>query len=496
MFFARLSRLTKTLRFRLTVWNVAVILLTSGATLLGVRQGVRWTILHEMDQILIEDLYEIEYKFADSGATVADIRAAARSQDHPVAQRLLDDLNRKARGHVQHGWFVKLRDGNNHMLWSSENAPDDLGLGDDIPSFQPWTVAGFRLVQSRETAEGFSPLIIRVGSSTEFLYRDMYRIDRLVAMVAGIVLLIAPPIGYWLAGRATRPLGNIIRTASGLRPNHMDDRLPIRNTGDELDQLADTINHMLDRIAEYLQKRREFLSNSTHELRSPLAAIRSTVEVALGSPRTNEEYEELLLDVIEECGTLESLVNQVLLLAETENLALCSTGEPVDVSSVVERATDMFHAAAESQGLSLETQIQSGLLVIGHRPHLRQVLNNLIDNALKFTPPPGTVEVHLRAETDRAVLTVRDTGIGIPPEDLPRIFERFFRGDRSHSRDAATRGTGLGLSICLGVIEAHGGTMTVDSEPGKGTTFTVSLPLAHRTPPAVTEVQPQLGQSE
>src|SRR5690606_25660305 len=161
-----------------------------------------------------------------------------------------------------------------------------------------WTTEGFRIVQNRDTSSGYSPVIVRVGASTEFLYRDMRRIDRLVGMVAIVMLLIAPPIGYWLAGRATRPLGAIIRTASRLRPNHMEERLPIGRTGGELDQLARTVNRMLDRIADYLEERRDFLANSAHELRSPLAAIRSTAEVALGSPRSNEEYENLLLDVI------------------------------------------------------------------------------------------------------------------------------------------------------------------------------------------------------
>ncbi len=482
MYFGRLSRLTGTLRLRLTVWNVVVILVTSGATLIGVRQGVRWTILHEMDQILIEDLYEIEYKFTDAGTTVSEFRSAARSETPSIAGRLLEDLNRKARGHVQHGWFVKLRDEQNRLVWSSENAPPDLRLDHAIPNFEPWTTEGFRIVQNRDTSSGYSPVIVRVGASTEFLYRDMRRIDRLVGMVAIVMLLIAPPIGYWLAGRATRPLGAIIRTASRLRPNHMEERLPIGRTGDELDQLARTVNRMLDRIADYLEERRDFLANSAHELRSPLAAIRSTAEVALGSPRSNEEYENLLLDVIEECETLELLVNQLLLLSETENLSLRSQGEPVDFSGIVERASDMFQAVAESRNVLLDVAIQPGLFVIGHRHHLRQVLNNLIDNALKFTVSPGTVEVNLRAEDHQAVLTVRDTGIGISAEDQPRIFERFFRGDRAHSRDPASRGTGLGLSICQGVIESHNGGISVTSEPGRGTTFTVSLPLADEFP--------------
>lgn len=476
MFFARLNNLTKTLRFRLTVWNVVVIVLTAVATLIGVRHGVRLAILHEMDQILIEDLYEIEYKLADAGTTVTDVKSVIQTSQPSSTQQLLDDLNRKARGHEHHGWFVQLRDETNRLLWASEKSPTNLPTKDDIQNFQPRTLDTFRLVQNRETTGGFSPLIVRVGSSTDFLERDMNRIDSLVAMATLVVLLIAPPVGYWLSGRATRPIGNINRTAARLRPNHMEERLPIRKTNDEIDQLARTINSMLDRIADYLAQRRDFLANSAHELRSPVAAIRSTAEVALGSERTAEEYQNLLLDVIEECDSLEALVNQLLLLAETENLSLQSHGMPVNLSLLVERARDMFQAAADSRDIEFETSIQPDLIVTGHEHHLRQVLNNLIDNALKFTPPGREVRIDLHTEGDQVVLIVEDTGLGIPADDLPRIFERFFRGDRAHSRDIEIRGTGLGLSICQGIVEAHRGEISVTSEVGAGTKFTILLP--------------------
>lgn len=476
MFFARLNNLSKTLRFRITMWNIVVIVLTAVATLVGVRHGVRLAILHEMDQILIEDLYEIEYKLADAGTNASDVKSALQNPIPSPTRQLLEDLNRKARGHEHHAWFIQLRDERNQLLWASEKSPKDLPLAEHVNNFQPRTLDSFRIVQNRETTGGFSPLTVRVGSSTDFLERDMNRIDRLVALATAIVLLIAPPIGYWLSGRATRPIGNLNRTAAGLRPNHMDERLPIRKTNDEVDQLARTINSMLDRIADYLAQRRDFLANSAHELRSPIAAIRSTVEVALGSERSTEEYQNLLVDVIEECESLETLVNQLLLLAETENLSLQSQGNPVNLSLLVERACDMFQAVADSRDISLQTLIEPDIFVAGHDHHLRQVLNNLIDNALKFTPPGREVHIDLHAEDDQVVLIVEDAGMGIPPGDLRRIFERFFRGDRAHSRNSEIRGTGLGLSICQGIVEAHRGRITVDSKVGEGTKFTVTLP--------------------
>ena len=162
------------------------------------------------------------------------------------------------------------------------------------------------------------PVIIRVGTSLSLIDDDLNRIDRLVLISAAVVFVAAPLLGYWLAGRMTGYLAEVIHTAARLHPDQLQERLPLRGTDDELDQLAKTINLLLDRIARHLQERRDFLANAAHELRTPLAAIRSSAEVALGGDRSAEEYEELLGEIIEEGIALEALVNQLLLLSETE----------------------------------------------------------------------------------------------------------------------------------------------------------------------------------
>ncbi len=185
---------------------------------------------------------------------------------------------------------------------------------------------------------------------------------------------------------------------------------------------------MLDRIADYLAERRDFLANSAHELRSPVAAIRSTAEVALGSQRSKEEYETLLWDIVEECESLEVLVNQLLLLAETENLSIRLQGELVNLSTVVERACDMFQAAADARGVSLQVQSQPEVIVEGHEHHLRQVLNNLIDNALKFTPEGREVLVELRARTARLFSSYRIPALGFRRPICPASSSGSFAG--------------------------------------------------------------------
>jgi signal transduction histidine kinase len=465
MSFERLKATTQTLRFRLMVWNAGVVLLTGIAILVGVREGLRLSLLSEMDQVLRQDLAEIALALDDEGLIEPD--------------SLRDAMDRKAKGHKQDEWFVQFLTLAGNEIWSSENTPTDRGGAAELRDLQPASIGGHRMLQHPLSGRDGSTQLVRVGASLGFLARDMARIDRLVVIILGLMLVIAPLGGYWLAGRATRPLAGIIHTMAHLRPAKLDERLPQRNTGDELDQLSRTFNRLLDRIAAHVQEHRDSLANAAHELRTPLAAIRSSIEVSLNEERATDEYRELLANLIDECQSLETLVNQLLLLAETEADRLKIVGQFIDLHSVLERSVDMFRGVADFRHIALVLESSPEVLVEGSRHHLRQLLNNLIDNALKFTPAQGRVVVSLAADHqhNRAILQVRDSGFGISPDELPHIFERFYRGDRSRRRDHPARGTGLGLCICQSVVRAHGGTIDVESTPGVGTRFTVVLPL-------------------
>jgi heavy metal sensor kinase len=449
------------------LWNAFVVLLTAFAVLIGTRAGVRYNLLHALDEILIEDLQEI--------------RIAVKPEiPSPLSTELAEQLDRKAKGHVHHQWFVQFLKADNSELHSSGKAPELHPNIKQIKDLTPISSEGYRLVQLHLNDEQGNPVTVRVGASLKFLKADMARLDALFVLVAGVILIFAPLCGYWLAGRAINPLADIINTTARLRPSQLDERLPIRNTGDELDKLSKTVNGLLDRIAEHLAQKHDFLANSAHELRTPIAAIRSSVEVALDAHRPSEEYEEILVEVIEECSALEVLVSQLLLIAETETDQIKIYGEPVAWHELVERSIDMFQAVAESREITLDLMRCDEAIVDGYPHHLRQVLNNLLDNAIKFTPEGGRITVELSADPSESTckLVVSDTGRGIAPDDLPHIFDRFFRGDRSRSQSPTTRGTGLGLSICQAVVTAHQGEIHADSEYGKGTTFTVTLPLS------------------
>jgi len=483
-FIKRASATARSLRFRLMLWNIAAGVLTGLGILLAVREGVRYTLINDLDQALREDLTEIKAYFQPPG-----------QQDWQI---LHDELNRKAATHDYHGWFVQFLDRSGRPAWSSQNTPPDLSrFSEGQKSSGIFHVDQFRIrYEPLEDAAGVAA--VAVGCNEAFIARDMARIDRLVVIVGSIIVLVTPIGGYLLAGRTTKILADLIHTTDRLRPSELKERLPIRGTGDELDALARTINGLLDRIADYLQQKHDFLANAAHELRTPLAAIRSSVEVAASGQRNEAEYRELLDEVIEQCSALQSLVNQLLLLAESDADRLITSAEPVSLDELVARSIDMFQGVAEYRGIRLTASRPPPIAVVGNRHHLRQVLNNLLDNAIKFTAARfdlddedqgaegqrpeggGRIDVQLLRDDDRqqAVLRIADNGVGIAAESVPRVFDRFYRADKARFREGGPGGTGLGLSICRAIIAAHHGTIAVTSEPGQGTTFTITLPLA------------------
>jgi two-component system, OmpR family, heavy metal sensor histidine kinase CusS len=453
------------LRVRLAAWNAIVVVLTAFAVLLVLRQGIQWALIHEIDAFLSEDLQEIEIALRETPADEFGL--------------ITHELQRKATGHRRHGWFVQLRDDHNQPIWSSDDRHRDVKFPSGDAQRYATLLNDERVVQQAVPENLHDVASVVVGEQLQLLRSDISQIDRLVLITAGCILVAAPLCGYWLAGRAATVIGEIIQTAARLRPDHLNERLPIRGTRDELDLLAATINRLLDRIAAFLEKKRDVLANAAHELRSPLAAIRSSVEVALNGDRSPAEYQELLEDVMGQSESLEKLLNQLLMLSETETESLKTQLEPVALHSLVNRSLAMFQGVAEARDIALINDGIEPAFVLGNRVHLSQVVSNLVDNAIKYSRPGGSIRVSLTADrdTDVARLRVRDNGLGISAEDLPLVFDRFFRADRSRSRTDAPTGTGLGLSICKAVVEAHGGKIVCESNLGAGTSFDVVLPM-------------------
>lgn len=477
--FAPLSSSFRSLRFRLTAWNTAVVLLTVGAAFAFVRLGLRGSLLDETDAILQEDAHEV---------------GLAIKEFFPQMQAIYQEMDRKAEGHKNRGLFVQLFD-DDALLHSTSSTPEsELQAPPPKRDLDFVSRGQYRLARYKLNVPGVPGFIVLVGTNLSHIETDVARLTDVMAVAGLAILLLAPLGGFWLAGRATHPLARIINTAARLRPSHMEERLPIRGVGDQLDQLSSTINSFLDKIADYLARNREFVANAAHELRSPLAAIQSSVEVALNSERSAAEYQDLLCEIVDECSRLGVLVNQLLVLAESDAGRLRAKREPVRLDQLAANSADMFRGVAEERGVELIASDLQSVTVPGEAARLRQVVNNLIDNSLKFTPPGGWIKVSLKTNPslEQAILCVADNGTGIAPEDLPHVFDRFYRGDKSRHRDQLNCGAGLGLSICHSIVAAHGGEIHAHSTLGQGTTFEVVLPTNWNDSTAVAET-PQVA---
>jgi signal transduction histidine kinase len=315
---------------------------------------------------------------------------------------------------------------------------------------------------------------VQVGKSSEARRDLLARFRAVLALVTLSIVLLALT-GGWLATqsavqpirRLTAAVGRIVRTGK------TDERVAIAPHEDEaINELTRLYNAMLDKIEGLVTGMRGALDNVSHDLRTPLTRLRGAAELALAGPPEVDRYRDALADCVEETDRVLVMLDTLMDISEAESGAMPLARERVPLREVVDRAIDLYHEVADAKGVQLEAPVVEDLTVTGDRVRLEQVAANLIDNAVKYTPGGGRVTVGVRRERDLAVLWVADTGRGIPPDDLPRIWERLFRGDESRTE----RGLGLGLSLVKAVVEAHGGTVEVQSEPGRGATFSVALP--------------------
>jgi two-component system, OmpR family, heavy metal sensor histidine kinase CusS len=460
----RAREMFSTLRFRLVLWITLVVFLMVVGTNIAVRELEQRALQQSYDQFLVDSMEDVQL-------TVARF--------DPEGQLDREKLEDRVAAYYHRSWFLQLFDKDKHPIFTSKNAPllAPLSFAGDVNG--PFNKNEHRVLEKKLRKPSGEPYYVRCGFNQTELQEDIDVLNRSI-LVASISILLAAPLGaYIIALRATRPIAQIIATTALLQPSNLNERLPIRGTRDEIDQLSQTINSMLDRLVSFIDQNRDFVANAAHELRSPLAAIRSSVEVALNRSRSPEEYTAILSDVMEEIARLAGLVNRLLILAEGDAGRLGAADQATRLDKIVRESVDMFEAVAESKGVRLTAGDIAPALVPGDETHLRQVVRNLIDNAIKYNRNPGEVVVHLRVESAKklAFLTVTDTGIGIDRDVLPRIFERFYRADRARTREQERAGSGLGLSICQTIIQALRGEIAVTSEAGRGSTFTVQLPL-------------------
>jgi signal transduction histidine kinase len=323
---------------------------------------------------------------------------------------------------------------------------------------------------------GIQPAALVIAQSTKQIDQALDGLVRTLGIAGPLALAVAAGGGIFLARRALKPVDDISRTAQEIEESDLSRRINV-GTKDELGRLAATLNEMIGRLERAFQRQKQFTSDASHELRAPLAVIEAESTLALQKERPAADYQQSLETISQESRQMSSLIDQLLTLARADAGKEQWNFTEVNMGKLISSLSTDVEVLCQERGLSFQPGQIQDLMVKGDEARLRELFMDLLDNAIRYTPAPGTVSVSLRPEGQMAVALITDTGIGIPGEDIPFIFERFYRVDKSRSR--AEGGTGLGLAISKHIAEAHGGRIEVKSEIGVGSTFSVWLPLSH-----------------
>jgi heavy metal sensor kinase len=296
---------------------------------------------------------------------------------------------------------------------------------------------------------------------------------KLLLLLIPAVLIVSCVGGYWLSSRTLRPVDAITTVAGAITLRNLSQRVALPNTGDELQRMAETWNQALERLEDSVKRIRQFTSDASHELRTPLALIRATAELALRKERDAEGYRMALGQIEEEAGRMTELTESLLTLARADADSLGFGMKPTDIAEVAHLVVGQNATIAEQRGIALRNGRSGGPMEVNADPSaIRRLLLILVDNALRHTPPGGTVTISAAGDPDGVTLSVEDTGEGISTEALPHVFERFYRADTARSSGS---GFGLGLSIAQAIAQAHGSAIEVKSSPNAGTRFSVRL---------------------
>ena len=455
----------RTVAFRIVLWYAALFIVSSFGTFLVIYFTLDSSLRHRMDHNLFVDAEEFKaiYDAEGIGGLKSEFRIEAQSEGtERVFLRLLSpelavlvssDTSRWSGLETHPDGAVRPPD--ERVVFRTLNLPNHR---DGVRVIYVKTSDG-NIIQMGQTLKEDSRLLHR--------YRENFGAVIAVLVVCGVI------VAWILARRAIAGVERVTQTAVRISGGDLTLRVPHGKEGREIEKLANAFNNMLERIQLLVAELKDMTNNIAHDLRSPITRIRGVAETTLTGEQRMDEYQEMAVAVVEESDRLVGMINTMLELAHTESGIADFSMEPVDVGQVLRDAYELFQPVAEDEGIRFEIDLpQEALIVSGDVTRLQRVLANLLDNAIKYTEAGGRVRLEAKRNKPDVTVSVIDSGIGISGADLPHIFERFYRHDRSRS----TPGSGLGLTLALAFARAHGGDITVTSAPGEGATFTVTLP--------------------
>ena len=404
--------------------------------------------------------------------------ASEVSLETAVEQEILEELHEYSLA-VPEGHLIHIRTEGGRQIIPPRPEPTTQpmvpwqAIGSDNLSLRTIEVNGglFRVLGGRALLAG-SSYRVQVASSLASVVATRERLISWLLWSIPIGVLVSFAGGYVISRRALRPVEDVAQIASRMDVTRLAERLPVAPTGDVVQTLAETFNDMLSRLEMAVKRLRQFTADASHELRSPVSVIRTTAELATREARTQDDLRKDMKEIHDEAKRLSELIEDLLTLARADE-AHAGPMAKVDLGGLADSVRHRYQRLINGRTLKWNVG-ESNLTVQGHEPSLRRLLIILLDNAVQHTPTDASIHVSVRGNTDQLVFSVADKGEGMPPQELTRIFDRFYRVDPARNR--AKGGAGLGLSIAKWISESHGGTITVSSEVGKGSVFQVSLP--------------------
>jgi signal transduction histidine kinase len=442
------------IRLRLTLYWAAVltlILLAAGVAVLALFERQQWG---QLDGALMEEADTAASTIARLGPGAADSIARRLSQER--------DLGPSRR--------VRLSSGG-RIVADYGNRASDLPVGDldrPSPAMRDASRRAFRFAIVPFTLAG-EPAWLADGVDVSPIRGSIARLRTTLILIIPLLLIVCVSGGYWLAGRALVPITTLAASLARIEPRDLSGRLAVGIPKDEVARLTRVINALLDRVERAATAERRFATDAAHELRTPLTVLRTGLEVALGRERSSGEYAEALNAALHEAVALCGMADELLALSRLDQEASIERSH-LNLRTLVQEVIEAIEPLVNAKNLVLATTLES-VVVDGSPSHLRRLLINLLDNALKFTPERGRIAITLEAREGRAILRVTNSGPGIAPADLPLVFERFFRG-----KTQVESGSGLGLSLCCEIVRLHKGEISAVSAAGDGTEFVVTLP--------------------
>ncbi len=435
--------------------------------------GFQQFLVHALEQSLTRRAHQIASTILEELPSRGDAYVAGEIQ-----ARFAPELNERV---------IRISDASQHVVYASRNA--DL-LSSFLVGPVPAGMTEGKAVSRREFPDRGFPLrvialgrrlsngnayTVEVGAPEDEIAMSLRGLLIMLAIGFPVLIILAILGGYSLLGRALSPVNEIVNAAERITFKNLSQRLPVPPTGDEFERISEALNRMIQRLEEAFQIANRFSADASHELRTPLTIIRGELEALAGSPSLPDQSKERVADMLEEVERLGRIVEGLLLVSRLEAGETQMKFEPVNLGELTDSIADQMELMGEDKLLTLTREIKAGVIVEGDSARLRQVVVNLLDNAIKYTPEGGTVRLRVKVEENHGVLEVSDTGIGITPEALPHVFNRFFRSEEAKA--GRLPGTGLGLSIVQSITEALGGSVRAESRHGLGTLVRVQLPL-------------------